>query len=1451
MAAANRLGIDCGSISLNLVLLNDGKEDPVTVYRRTHGRPLQTFVEGVDELLDVCGEDILIESSLVTGSGRELLAEALEIPAINEITAHAAGVHRVDPRVRSVIEIGGQDSKFIRIEPDPRGGSPRFPVFRMNEICAAGTGAFLDEQSARLGIPVESFGEIALRSDNPAPIAGRCAVFAKTDMIHKAQEGTPIPDILMGLALALARNYAATLIRGDSLEPVVSLQGGVMSNAAVVRAFKTVLGLKDGDVVTPPYFTVLGALGCADLSRRQDDPTPSTLTQLKRRVESALRRPVRRSSLAPLDVGRNVEMRSVEPLPVGTSLDAPLVMGLDVGSVSVKGVIADAKGRVAAQDYRLSRSRPLETLRDVIEALLQIGPRPDLVAVTGSGRYLAGRLLEADLIVNEITAQARAALSADSSTDTVVEIGGQDSKWIALEEGAVRDFEMNRVCAAGTGSFLMEQADRLALSMGKEFSDSAFSSRAPADLGTRCTVFMESDLIHHQNNGASSEDLAAGVCVSVVHNYLERVANNRPLGDRIMFLGGVAALPAVRAAFERETGKRFHVPEIFKVSGALGAALKALDRVRTGDLVPRVRKELRFDPVSIKKEQFRCRGCPNQCFIDKYRPGDRIVFHGGLCDRWETEEGSADASEREDLFKFRTKLLEETARSGSGHGTKWGIIRTPQFYEWFPFWKAFCDELGIDLVPAPAPGRRQFERGTRFLRVETCLPIKVLAGQIADLEDAGIGTLFHPAILTEESPESSGDHNGPRWPREGSFVTHCPYVQASSQFFRGSFDVKWEEPVICYELDPDSFRREHIRLARRLGASRGEAADAFRAGLDRMRDFRERLNEEGERFLASLGEQDRALVVLGKPYHTSDPFLNMNLGSLCRRLHVPAIPADIFPHQYREHPPRLSWKHQSFMIRTAREIAGDPRLFPVLITFYGCGPDPFTLRHLWQSLEGKPLLLLEMDEHTSRAGVMTRIEAFLDRMKQGGKASGAYRGGVVLPPRAGDDEKGSALDGGSDDEETTENACLPFTQSASRISPAPGLTRSSPRIRADMLFMADMADHTFGFAAAARSVGVDARVLPPPDEESERLGRPHMVGGECHPYALVLGDYIKLAAQLPTRQAERSRFYMIGNDACRLQQYPVYIDKVRRELGYSIGVIGVVDEGLEAFGLARKYRKQVLVRAWEGLNAFDLLKQVYTSIRPVARDRALLEQAYAQARDNLFEALSQGYVRRGMEEALHELGKVPVDERSAGPLVAVAGDYYSRVVPFANNNVMDEIERLGGTLLYPPCFSDSIKLGTTRQFVWRLLGGQWKEAAADGLMALLLLASEFKVKGGPIARSTMEGPWDPFGVRMWKTAAALTNGHLSSGINAPLATALHQLDQGADGVLNLITLNCLYGTVTTAVLARALKDRPGIPMLTLIFDGLKKTNEKTRLEAFMEQVHDNFRRRRGSRGGVP
>jgi predicted CoA-substrate-specific enzyme activase len=1413
MYEGNSLGIDCGSVSLNLALLSGTTREPVTVYRRTRGRPLETFLEAVEELRDLGAFNERLDSVLVTGSARELFSEALDIPAVNEISAHAHGIHWVDPRVRTVIEIGGQDSKFIKIEPPVDGNPLTFPVFRMNEICAAGTGAFLDEQAARLGIPVEELGATAMQSTSPAPIAGRCAVFAKTDMIHRAQEGMPLPDILLGLAFALARNYMATLLRGDALTPVVSLQGGVMANSAVVHAFIELLELDRAEVIVPQHYKVMGAVGSAVMGSRLRDRRPALLSELTDRARVAIRSPRGRRRMKRLDPGADLQPTGVE-IPGSTYLPRPpLVMGLDVGSVSVKGVIIDAAGVILAESYRLSQSKPLEGLQLILADLLSHGIEPTTVAVTGSGRYLAGRLLNADLIVNEISAQAAAALDFDPTADTVVEIGGQDSKWISLADGQIIDFEMNRVCAAGTGSFIMEQADRLGLEMGEEFSRAAFESDSPADLGSRCTVFMESDLIHHQNNGASYGDLAAGVCLSVVSNYLERTANNKAIGKKVLFLGGVAASPAVRAAFEQQTGREIHVPGVHRVSGAYGAALKARDAVLDNSVSPDPRDSLRFEAKEIRREQFRCSGCPNRCLIDKYFPEKRIVFHGGMCDKWEREEKNPPKDRMSYLMTLRSEMLERLVTDDREHDTMWGMIRSPQFYEWFPFWKEYCDHLGIGLQVPARPNRAQFEKCARCLKVETCMPVKIMAGQVAELAESGIETIFHPSVLSAPADENVEQ-----------VMTYCPYIQASSQFFRGSVPVEWKEPVTAHETDPDSLRREHIQFAESLGYSPWRAREAVRKGQAGMAAFNATLKRKAEKFINDLPDDRPSIVVLGKPYHTAESFANMNLASLFDRLGIAAVPSDLFPLSAPPSEPSVEWKFQDRMVSVARETARHSRIFPVMITYFGCGPDPFTIRHIRNALAGKPMLVLEMDEHTSRAGIMTRLEAYLDRIR-------TYRRPGTRNVRSVD----AAI--GSDAE---------VTPGATAHESAPTKDPSDPRPPGDRkkhekkLFIPFMGDAAYGFTAAARSVGVDAEVLPEPDEESVTLGRPFNVGGECFPFTLVLGDYLKLADRLSASESDRSIFYMVGSTACRLGQYPVYMEQIRKEIGSPLPVLADADEVLTACGLSRALRQDALLTAWQGLNAFDILAGVFYELRPHADDMAELERLYRRCRDIVCTALAEGRIRQGMDDALHELYKVGSGDRAERPVVAVTGDYYTRIVPFANNRVFDEIERLGGTVWSPPTFSDSMKMASLRDFIWTMLSGSSRRAARNGALYFFLASSELKVKGSRTVRSHVKAPLDIVGYRRWRSTARYAHTRLPGGITAPIVTSLQQIEAGADGLLNLITLNCSYGTVVTAALSRELHGRYGVPMLTLVYEGLQKTNEKTRLEAFMQQVTNRW-----------
>jgi len=325
--------------------------------------------------------------------------------------------------------------------------------------------------------------------------------------------------------------------------------------------------------------------------------------------------------------------------------------------------------------------------------------------------------------------------------------------------------------------------------------------------------------------------------------------------------------------------------------------------------------------------------------------------------------------------------------------------------------------------------------------------------------------------------------------------------------------------------------------------------------------------------------------------------------------------------------------------------------------------------------------------------------------------------------------------------------------------------------------------------------------------------------------------------------AQQSRFYILGPNACRLGQFPIYIDKVRSQLGLHVGVIWDIDQGLDAFGLSRGHRRSLLLTAWESLNAYDLLLQLFLQIRPYVSDQSGLDGVYRGCREKLCEAIARGKVGAGLEEVLHDLSRISLEEPEPRPFVAVTGDYYTRVVPYANNEVYREIEALGGILMFPPTFSDCFKMSTLRDLSWGFFTRRPEAVLRNGILYALMAVSEYKVRAWTPHTLEFTGPRDLSGLGMWRAATSLADSRLPSGITAPIATALQQLDLGADGILNLMTLNCSFGTVVTAALSRALRKWPGLPMLTLVYDGLKKTNEKTRLEAFMEQVHGRFRAR--------
>lgn len=520
-----------------------GKTFLVSRYRRIQGNPLQSAYELLLELQRWVGADS-IHSLRVTGSGGRRVANLLGCGYENEFRALAKGVRSMYPAVRTIFEMGGASSRYLRLDPADASGYLGIVDYQSSGDCAAGTGSFMDQQASRLRYSVEEAAAAACVEETAARVAGRCSVFAKTDMIHAQQRGYTTGQILRGLCEAIARNFKSSIVRGRPVVAPVLFVGGVAMNEAVQRAMAQVFRLKPDDVVHAELPYCLSALGAALVAA---EDTPQTSVSIGALQLNELGVPEAASS-EPLTL-ENVRLLRREAVtadvgPATATIEAYL--GIDVGSVSTNLVVINAAGQLLKEIYLPTAGRPIEVVNDGLQEIQEeLGAFLDIrgVGTTGSGRELIGELVGADTVNDEITAHKTGAVHVCHSVgtalvDTIFEIGGQDSKFIRLDRGIVVDFTMNEACAAGTGSFLEEQAEKLGISIKGEFARLALASQHPARLGERCTVFMDRDLTAALLDGAQVGDLCAGLAYSVAMNYLNRVVRGRKIGEVIYFQGG-------------------------------------------------------------------------------------------------------------------------------------------------------------------------------------------------------------------------------------------------------------------------------------------------------------------------------------------------------------------------------------------------------------------------------------------------------------------------------------------------------------------------------------------------------------------------------------------------------------------------------------------------------------------------------------------------------------------------------------------------------------------------------------------------------------------------------------------------------------------------------------------------------------------------------------------------
>ncbi|MGQ9541844.1 MAG: acyl-CoA dehydratase activase [Armatimonadota bacterium] len=1405
-----RAGVDIGSDTMKAVLLlPDGSMQRFPI-RRVQARPLLRAKELFEELLANGLEQIPLA---LTGSGGVAVANAIGATAVDEPVALTAAVNRFYPQVRTLIEMGRECQKLLVFEQDERSGRLILSDCDMGDRCAAGGGAFLEHMAVRLNFgSIEEFAQVALHTEKPASLSGRCSVFTESDIVHLYQKGTPRERIAAGIHQAICRNFVNRIARSKQILPEVVFIGGVAENPAMLRFLAQELGVEH--VLVPEHRRDLGALGAALCARQTVN-----LREAIARLEEQIARPVTYASAGALRFEQSQIL--APPARDGFLREVPIAaLGVDIGSVSTKAALVterDGQIVVLASYYRRTDGDPLSAVRDTISQIhrqvQEKGYRLGKVvaATTGSGRYLTGDFIGADLIRNEITAQASGTLAFIRDVDTILEIGGQDSKYIRLDGDVVVDYEMNKACAAGCGAFLEKQAAKLGIPI-EEFGDRALRAATPPHMDWTCTVFTESAMVYFQQVGVPVEELCAAVCLAAVHNYLSKNVGGRPIGERVAFQGAVAFNKGMVAAFETVLGKRIIVPPYPHLTGAIGVARLALKEA------PQVSRFRGFEQVAEGRYQvgsFECRGCANACDVNTFQiPGGRKFFYNDRCERFGSANRTRSERKLPDLFAEREEKLLEIYNSKPPEGApRIGVPRVGMFYEYFPLYKAFFTELGFEVVPSDKPNRHIVRDGLVTAHSEFCFPVKAAHGHLRNLLEKGVDILFVPGVISAEQPD----------PHLRKSLT-CPYLQALPELLatycgvkeRG---VKYLAPRLHFQRGERHLRRVFTEVAKQLGKSAREARRALKVGLDVLSRFRTWQRERGLEILDSLGEDETAFVVVGRPYVLYDETVNTNIGKKIRDMGILPIPQDFLPinevhicDPWKAVNPRQIQRK----LAVARIVREDPRLRAVVLTYFGCGPDSFGNPFFKDELN-EPCCVLQIDEHTADAGIITRLEAFADTVRGRRQRTPApnIRASTITPQRA-----------------VGRRVWVPYASEGAKV-----------------------------IAAALRACDVDAEMLPRSPDPALKRARTAITEDVCLPAFMTTEDILYRVSQ-PDFDPEREAFFMGSSDGpCRFGMYHILQKRILEKMGLHTVDMVTLGTGDEEHGLGTLFA----MVAWDALVAHDLLQRMLYRTRPYAINPADADAIYLQYLDTICAMLpehrrrvQEGWnairsllstkhlepLRELLAQAQEEFRRLPKREERR-PLIGVVGEFYVRIHEGANQDVVRRIEALGGEAWLAPAteffaYANCIGMVNERN---RWLDTLQREHLINFLVAWInhRLAKREEHTLVEVVHEMLGDYLDISADEVIRLGSPFVHPDFGGEAICSLGKAVDFAQRGLAGIVAVRPFGCMPGNVVAAF-TRELRRRYGnIPMLNLDYDGFVDASRDMKLAHFLWQVKERWK----------
>ena len=969
------LGIDIGSTTAKVVL-TDGDRILYEKYERHLSQVRQKTLEMLEEMKPHLEGRLF--NAAISGSAGLGMAEAAGVPFVQEVYATGEAVRRFEPDTNVVIELGGEDAKVIFFD---HGLDER-----MNGSCAGGTGAFIDQMAVLLNMSVLEMDTASLEHQRIYPIASRCGVFAKTDIQPLLNQGTSKADVAASIYQAVVNQTIAGLAQGRKIEGKVMFLGGPLYYCKGLRErFQKTLKLSDENAVFPEYARFAVALGAciyAAQSGKQFDYESLT---------SAIRSSIGRGAsltnrLCPLfqnqaEYDAFIDRHSragVAQRPI-ESYAGRAWLGVDCGSTTTKLVLISEDKTILYSYYASNEGNPVKCVQSELENIYALcGDRIQICgsAVTGYGEDLIRNAFCIDEGLVETIAHYTAARYFRPDVDFILDIGGQDIKCFKIKNGAIDSIMLNEACSSGCGSFI----ETFARSMGKtaaEFARCGLNAKAPVDLGTRCTVFMNSSVKQSQKDGATIEDISAGLSVSVVKNALYKVIRaNSPeeLGKNVVVQGGTFLNDAVLRAFEMEMGVNVIRPTIAGLMGAYGAALHAMRFEKSGLISPEALRAFRHDAKSAV-----CKGCTNHCHLTiNTFPDGRKFISGNQCNK-----GIGGGKAEEDLpnlHAFKRNMLMELSRKGKpGPMGKIGLPMALGMYELAPLWHAIFTNLGFEVVMSDLSTRRTYEKGQFSIPSDTaCYPAKIMHGHIEELVEKGVERIFYPCLSYNVDEHASDNHY------------NCPVVAYYAELLNGNMEslrsVDFFYPYLCVESPKLLTESLHSRMKEKgMRFTRKQVRQAVDAGFAAYEDWMNRIRAEGERAIALARSQGRRIMILaGRPYH-ADPEIGHGIDKLAASLGFVVLSEDSVYHLEPRQDVRVlnQWTYHSRLYRAARYAADHEDTELVQLVSFGCGLDAITTDEVRSILEerGRLYTQIKIDEITNLGAVRIRLRSLLGALE--------------------------------------------------------------------------------------------------------------------------------------------------------------------------------------------------------------------------------------------------------------------------------------------------------------------------------------------------------------------------------------------------------------------------------------------------------------------------------------